>query len=610
MFKNIINCLLFAVTTLIACACTNKEKFSPTLYDELEIECTLPVWDIENTLAGEISYAPTKTIRTETGTTYWLPNDKINIFQGAAGGSKFTAQNTEPSQITQFKGTLTAVTGNSESTSSSLDFWGVYPYNATNTCDGHSVTLSVHDIQTSIAGSFAKDEFPSIGTSPNLAISFYNVCGGIYFTVTKSGISKITFKGNNDEDIAGKVRVKFGDDGKPVVESILDGKKKISIYAPTTEGFEIGSRYYMSILPTMFSNGFSLTFTQIIENEEGHIETYEGIFIYPNNVTFERSYFNGLTDRDASLEFHKVEEDENYEDNIPDPITLTSTGNTAVVFTNTDNALEYKKNNDVWTHYTSDTPICLSDGETLQFRAREDGNITSYVGKVGQIIMAGSGTIEASGNIMSLVDRTRRTTLNADEFEGLFSGCTQLSDASQLILPATTLADYCYASMFSGCSSLVNAPELPATTLADYCYEYMFSRCSSLVNAPELPATTLADYCYADMFYGCSSLVNAPELPATTLADYCYAYMFYDCSSLVNAPELPATTLAVSCYKIMFKYCSRLNHIKMLATELYDNSALYEWTYGVASTGTFIKSKEATWNEYDIIPSGWTVIAE
>ena len=34
-------------------------------------------------------------------------------------------------------------------------------------------------------------------------------------------------------------------------------------------------------------------------------------------------------------------------------------------------------------------------------------------------------------------------------------------------------------------------------------YNSMFSGCTSLVNAPELPATTLSESCYNSMFYGC-----------------------------------------------------------------------------------------------------------
>ena len=68
------------------------------------------------------------------------------------------------------------------------------------------------------------------------------------------------------------------------------------------------------------------------------------------------------------------------------------------------------------------------------------------------------------------------------------------------------MADYCYSSMFYGCTSLTTAPSLPATTLADYCYYSMFRGCTSLTTAPSLPATTMANNCYGYMFYGCTSV--------------------------------------------------------------------------------------------------------
>ena len=150
------------------------------------------------------------------------------------------------------------------------------------------------------------------------------------------------------------------------------------------------------------------------------------------------------------------------------------------------------------------------------------------------------------------------TTLASSCYRGMFNGCTSLVNAPS-VLPATRLATYCYNDMFFDCTSLVNAPELPATTLADYCYSDMFLGCTSLETAPELPATTLADYCYSEMFNGCTGLTSAPSvLPATTLAGSCYYFMFNDCTSLVNAPELPATTLAQDCYDSMFSGCTSL----------------------------------------------------
>ena len=258
------------------------------------------------------------------------------------------------------------------------------------------------------------------------------------------------------------------------------------------------------------------------------------------------------------------------------------------------------------------------------------------------INITATDNFKVSGNITTLLDEDPElfdsSTLENESyaFYHLFYNNTYLSDASNLVMPATTLADSCYREMFKGCSSLTSAPilsavtlaancyramfsgcaftvapTLPATTLADHCYYYMFENCTSLSTVqPALPATTLADYCYGYMFKNCTSLTTAPELPATTLAEYCYRNMFWGCSSLTAAPALPATTLAQYCYNSMFKGCTSLSYIKCLATNISASSSHNYWLSNVASTGTFVKPSSMTsWpSGTSGIPSGWTVV--
>ena len=150
------------------------------------------------------------------------------------------------------------------------------------------------------------------------------------------------------------------------------------------------------------------------------------------------------------------------------------------------------------------------------------------------------------------------TALANNCYNEMFKFCLSLTTIPT-ILPATTLTERCYGSMFNGCTSLTTTPTLPATTLANYCYESMFQGCTSLTTAPSiLPATTLVLRCYNSMFSGCTSLTTAPALNATTLAPQCYNSMFSGCTSLTTAPVLPATTLEENCYKSMFKGCTSL----------------------------------------------------
>ena len=209
-------------------------------------------------------------------------------------------------------------------------------------------------------------------------------------------------------------------------------------------------------------------------------------------------------------------------------------------------------------------------------------------------------------------------TIMADKLFNLTGNCNSMifgdNAADKFDL---TGYDECYHSMFYGCPVVEVSPTfLPATTLAYNCYCDMFQECTSLITTPELPATTLAKRCYDGMFYGCTSLTTAPELPTTALSNGCYRNMFRNCTSLTTAPELPATTLKDSCYNYMFNGCSKLNYIKaMFTTDPLTTDGLgyhaytNNWVSGVASSGTFVKNKNATWNATGAssIPSGWTV---
>lgn len=278
--------------------------------------------------------------------------------------------------------------------------------------------------------------------------------------------------------------------------------------------------------------------------------------------------------------------------------------------------------------------IQLQQNESVSFRglANRYCNPNTGTNYYSQFALEGRGYVETSGNIMSLLNPNFKDlkTLNSYAFANLFYGCNRMKSAP--LLPATTLANNCYYSMFSGCTRITQPPVLPATRLADACYSRMFVS-TGLLTAPELPAVEMVNNCYYYMFGTCRSLTTPPALPAMTLAESCYEGMFYDCQGLLTAPVLPAIILALSCYKGMFQNCraitkspilsatvvvdnaykemfygcQSLNDITMLG-ETIGNQSLSAWVYGVAVTGVFKKSPNATLpTGYNGIPENWTV---
>ena len=237
-------------------------------------------------------------------------------------------------------------------------------------------------------------------------------------------------------------------------------------------------------------------------------------------------------------------------------LTITALENNLTV--SLSETCQYSMNGTDWNELQADeqTPA-INTGEKIYFKKTFESGLGE---SVGQFIV--SKIFNLSGTVMSMLfgdEAEGKTDLTGFDscFNGLFQNCTELVSVSKNFLPATTLADGCYTLMFNGSTSLVNAPELPATTLAGGCYMNMFNYCPSLVNAPKLPATTLVDFCYNGMFNECTSL----------------------------------------------------NYIKMLATDINARRCLSNWVTNVSPTGTFVKSKDATWNVtgVDGIPEGWTV---
>lgn len=244
---------------------------------------------------------------------------------------------------------------------------------------------------------------------------------------------------------------------------------------------------------------------------------------------------------------------------------------------------------DDWYYYTSPT---ITSETNILWKGDIDSLSYNY-DKALKIIS--TFTFNASGNPFFLFRGVDWESASTDyEISALFSENNKIISAENLYLSFdntiggkvfTCRNHYGLNLLFYGCSNLEVAPKTLPNELFESCFSFMFEYCSKLTSVP-------LDY-----------------LPVTTLAPYCYEEMFSGCTNLVQAPELPATTLTQSCYSQMFNQCSKLNRIKMMATDISATSCLNYWVSGVATTGTFVKNKDAEWTKTGAsgVPTGWTV---
>lgn len=249
----------------------------------------------------------------------------------------------------------------------------------------------------------------------------------------------------------------------------------------------------------------------------------------------------------------------------------------------------FSKNNGEWISYNAAT----SEQKTMTIGdvVRLKGNNDAYYFKNGSVtgnynLSIPSTFFKISGNILSLK--------YGDNFVG----------------KRGKLSEYAFSGLFEYTKGYVrDAENLRIPSTGEHALESLFYYQQYLTVPPSiLPSTTLSDSCYRGMFYNCRLLQTVPELPARNLSPYCYHSMFQQCYSITRSPDLNASTLPIGAYGSMFWGCKNLQYIKCLATN-NPISGTGSWVEKVASTGTFVKHPDATW-EYGVngIPDGWTVV--
>ena len=483
----------------------------------------------------------------------WSESDKLYVNNG-----------TTPATFTLVSGAGTttgefATTG--EYTFAAENNVAVYPNNYVSGLDNTTVTMTLPAVQTaSGAGTFGNGANPMMGTFSDMDnLTLTSLCGVLCLQLTGNAhITAIEIVGGPDDKLNGTFTVDYMN---PEPTYPTEGTNTVRLNFTETVTLTLEAQKFYVVVPAGTLHGFTMKVYNG-DNEIFSKSTANEVPVYVNTlstmVPVEVVPFNPLA---TPLTFEARE------------------ANVSVEFGGlfTAPALEYSKNGCEWNSFPGQ--ITLENvGDIVSFR----GNNSS----TNQNQFSCSGQCYIYGNVMSLLhadDYATNYTLTSSAFDRLFRENTNIDihPDKDLVLPATTLAYYCYRDMFRGCESLTKAPALPAETLTDYCYDGMFRDCTSLTTAPELPATTLANYCYRFMFWGCASLTTAPELPAETLTN--------------------------SCYYFMFRGCSQLSSITCLATSRVNEENTDFWVNGVAATGTFYADPSATWSTgASGIPSGWT----
>lgn len=252
--------------------------------------------------------ASSKTVLQQDGSILWGPGDAIQVFCGRQGSAKFVSSNEGNAAEVEFHGSLEGIPYVPDD-----EFWAVYPYHEGDTYGGEYVTVTLPAEQTAAEGTFDKDLFISIARSSDNHLQFYNVCGGIKFSLAQSGVTRVIFQGNNYEELAGEARVSFDINGRPSITKIDHGVSRITLTPPGGGYFKPGKDYYVVAFPAVLEEGYTLYI---------QTETQRGVRTSSQQVAVKRAVWGELEQMDKTASFH---------DAIPENQIWYTTSNGAVL---------------------------------------------------------------------------------------------------------------------------------------------------------------------------------------------------------------------------------------------------------------------------------------
>lgn len=296
------------------------------------------------TIAGNETVSRTAILN--NGEVFWSLSEVIDVYTlsdlpNGAEPFHFVSTNSSPSGSADFEGEITI--------NESETYFALYPGDGM--CSSEQLygsywgDLLTHEMPPSVLQGYLNpdqtvdyelemDETPinssgnammatySVGSVDNMF--FQNICSGLKFSVSESGITKVSLKGNDGEKLAGTFSLDFllDDEGvdRPVATpNETEAEEEVLLSCPG--GFIVGDWFYLLILPRVFEKGITIT----ISYSDGK----EKALVIDNPLTFKRNVWKRVADIDEKASIVEDEWQYSIEEAIAD-ITVSGSSVTNV----------------------------------------------------------------------------------------------------------------------------------------------------------------------------------------------------------------------------------------------------------------------------------------
>lgn len=231
-----------------------------------------PAANTRSKIYAVIEDIDTKTSLSEDNQVLWSEDDEISAFLGKTSGDRFivdAGSAGSASALFEFK---EAAQGGE-----SLDAYAAYyPYSSTLSIskqDGLSYEvsgISLPEVQIYSEKSFGKGTFPmfALEETAGESLKFRNICGGIKIRLTGTkAVRSMTIKGSDGERLSGEATlVAYADGTEPEMRMTDNSGTSVTLDCGT-EGVQLDSEipvpFIISLPPTIFENGFTVSITDV-----------------------------------------------------------------------------------------------------------------------------------------------------------------------------------------------------------------------------------------------------------------------------------------------------------------------------------------------------------
>ena len=487
-----------------------------------------------------------------SGTEFvFSPNEKICIYNSStSNGYEFASGNETASSNAFFVGRMDT------DASLAAEFYSVLPYGAAAGRDGSNVLVVLNPEQTATANTFDRSAgiMVSRTSSKTKEFSFKNVCSYARVNVPEP-CTAIRLEGNSGEILAGKATVST-ESGEFV--GVSNGAKYVCISGDIAPG-----TYYMSLLPAMMSEGFTLTATtksgtKIVKKISEPV-SFDRNVITTVNMTAGCCLLNKAKLKSAVPYQTATKLVFEYKKNV-DVSNLTATGK----------YVDDEENNlQVYCNGTEYYVLSENDGEII---APEDcsylcgGDYSSKPSFVS-IAFANFNTENVTNmsrmfkycTSLTSLDVSHFNTDNVTDMGGMFYYCSSLTSLDVSNFNTKNVANL--NRMFEGCSSLTSLDLSNFNTENVTDMGWMFDCCSSLTSLDVSNFNTGNVVNMGYMFNDCTSLTSLDVSNFNTDNVTGMCDMFGHCKVLTSLDVSNFNTENVTDMSFMFKYCTSLTSL-------------------------------------------------